>query len=168
MIINGKEYKRYDSTYYVSEDGDIYSTYIGRSLKHYIDLDGYHRVDIHGKHMKVHKLVYMTWIGELQSDELIRHYDDDKDNNHVNNLVIGTQKQNIEDSIRNGHRDRRGRTHTLIVYDKFTDECLAFCPADEIITYSGHSCQNGGISRMMSRDWFKQRFEVIEYRLGKV
>lgn len=168
MIYNDKEFRPYDDEYHVSEDGDIYSTYINRCLKHAKDLDGYHRVDIHGRHMKVHKLVYNTWVGEVEPGMIIRHYDDNKDNNHISNLVVGTQKENIHDAIRNGHRDRGGRTHTLVVYDKLTNERLTFCPAEKFIEYSGHSCQNGGLSRIMTRDWFKKRFEVIEYRLGKV
>jgi len=168
MIINGKEYKPYDDHYYVSEDGDVYSGYINRSMKHNIDLDGYHRVDIHGRHIKVHKLVYNAWVGEVEPGKLIRHYDDNRNNNHLSNLVVGTQKDNIADAIRNGHRDLRGHTYTLVVYDKLNNERLTFCPAEKFIEYSGHSCQNGGISRMMTRDWFKKRFEVIEYRVGKV
>lgn len=168
MIFNDKEFRSYDDMYHVSEDGDIYSTFKKDCLKHNIDCDGYHRVDIHGKHTKIHKLVYKTWVGEVEPGKIIRHYDDNKNNNHYSNLVVGTQKQNIEDAIRNGHRDRGGRTHTLIVYDKLTNERLTFCPADEFIEYSSHGCQNGGISRMMTRDWFKKRFEVIEYRVGKV
>lgn len=168
MIINDKEYRPYDEKYYISEDGDVYSKYINRSMKHNIDIDGYHRVDIHGKHEKVHKLVYKTWIGDVPPGQVVRHYDDDRDNNHASNLVAGTQKQNIEDAFRNGHKECSGRTHTLIVYDKLTDEVLSFCPAEKFISYSGHSCANGGVSRMMTRDWFKDRFDVIEYRLGKV
>lgn len=168
MFINGKEYKPYDDYYYISQDGDVYSKYINRSMKHNIDIDGYHRVDIHGRHMKVHKLVYITWVGNIEPGMLIRHYDDNRDNNRLSNLVVGTQKDNIEDSFRNGHKHLKGNTRTLVVYDKWTNKELTFCPAEKFIDYSGHSCQNGSISRMLTRDWFKQRFEVIEYRLGKV
>ena len=168
MLINGQEYKPYDDYYYVSENGDIYSTYINRSLKHSIDVNGYHRVDIHGKHVKVHKLVYITWIGEIEPGKVIRHYDDDKDNNCASNLIAGTQKENIEDSFRNGNKHLKGNTHSLTVYDKEARKQITFCPAEKFIQYSGHSCQNGGLSRMMTRNWFKQRYEIIEYRLGKV
>lgn len=168
MIFNNKEFKSYDDDYYASKDGDIYSRFKNGCLKHYIDCDGYHRVDIHGKHRKVHKIVYNAWVGEVESGKLLRHFDDNRDNNNLDNLVVGTQKQNIEDSFRNGHKYLKGNTYTLIVYDKFTNERLTFCPAENFIAYSGHSCQNGGISKMMTRDWFKKRFEVIEYRLGKV
>ena len=45
-----------DPTYYIGEYGEVYSTYSKKFLKQSIDLDGYLRVDIHGKHKKVHKL----------------------------------------------------------------------------------------------------------------
>lgn len=61
MIYNDKEFRSYDDDYYVSEHGDIYSRFKKGCLKHGVDCDGYHRVDIHGKHIKVHKLVYETW-----------------------------------------------------------------------------------------------------------
>lgn len=47
MIIDGKEFKKYDNMYYISADGDVYSKYSHKCLKHNIDIDGYHRVDIH-------------------------------------------------------------------------------------------------------------------------
>ena len=50
IIIGGKILKSFDNTYYVSEYGEIYSTYSKKFLKQSIDLDGYLRVDIHGTH----------------------------------------------------------------------------------------------------------------------
>ena len=71
LIIDGKILKSYDNIYYVSEFGDVYSTYSKKFLKHSIDLNGYHRVDIHSKHMKVHILVYLTWVGPIQNGFLL-------------------------------------------------------------------------------------------------
>lgn len=168
MFFNEKEYRPYDEYYYVSIDGDVYSAYKKDTMKHYIDHNGYHRVDIHGRHIKVHKLVYSVWIGDVPDGKIIRHLDDDKDNNHADNLGLGTQKENIKDAFRNGHKFLKGNAHTLTVYDKLIDEEVTFCPAERFIEYSRHSCVNGGISRMMSRNWFKERFDVIKYKLGKV
>ena len=53
------------------------------------------------------------------------------------------------------------------VYDKEKLEVVTFFPAKEIITYAGHTQINGGVSRCMTRNWFKKRFDVIEYRLVK-
>ena len=109
IIIENKILKPYDKNYYVSEYGDVYSLYSKKFLKHQIDCDGYHRVDIHSKHIKIHKLVYLTWIGNVKKGEQINHKDDDKNNNHYSNLYIGSQKENIQDCIKNNHRV--GNTH---------------------------------------------------------
>ena len=65
IIINEKLLKKYDDNYYVGEYGDVYSLYSRKFLKHNIDKDGYHRVDIHSKHVKIHKFVYLTGIGKI-------------------------------------------------------------------------------------------------------
>lgn len=152
--------------YYVSEDGEVYSTYSKKLLKHNIDLNGYHRVDIHGKHMKIHKLVYLTWIGEIEKGKQINHYDDNKDNNHYSNLYQGTQKENIHDCIRNNHR--KGNIHYLTIYDKERDKILTFSPANKFIKYSGHPCGNGSVKKMFERNWFKKRYEIIDYKKKSV
>ena len=90
MIFQGKEFRKYDEHYYVSADGDIYSTYKKGLLKHSIDLDGYHRVDIHSKHMKVHKLVYLVWGGPIPDGKQLNHIDDNKDNN---SFILGLRKK---------------------------------------------------------------------------
>lgn len=164
MIINGKEFKPYDDHYYVSFDGEIYSTYIHRCLKHNVDHDGYHRVDIHGKHVKVHKLVYLVWNGDLSDGFQINHIDDDKNNNCADNLYAGTQPQNIRDCIDNGHKPYVNQ-HYLIVKDKERNAILFFQPAKRFFEYCGHNQSNGGVSRAITRDWFKNRFEFID--MGK-
>ena len=164
IIINQKVFKQYDDTYYISADGDVYSTYSKKCLKHDIDLYGYPRVDIHGKHMKVHKLVFLTWIGELSDDLQINHLDDNKLNCNYKNLYAGTQKQNIQDCINNG--TRCGNIHYLTIYDKEKEKILTFCPAKKFIQYSGHSAANDSVKRMFTRHWFKKRYQIIEY--GKI
>ena len=82
----------YDENYYISAYGDVYSKISKKFLKHYIDHDGYHRVDIHSKHIKVHKLVYLTWVGEIKNGNVIRHLDDDKDNNFYEDERMNNDK----------------------------------------------------------------------------
>ena len=104
MIINNMKYRKIDNNYYINQYGDVYSKFINRHLKHNIDIDGYHRVDIHGKHKKVHRLVYQYWIGPIPNNKQVNHKDDDKNNNRIENLYLGTQKQNISDTIKKNHR----------------------------------------------------------------
>ena len=159
MIFQGKEFRKYDEHYYVSADGDIYSTYKKGLLKHSIDLDGYHRVDIHSKHMKVHKLVYLVWGGPIPDGKQLNHIDDNKDNNSFDNLYLGSQKENIQDCIRNG--TRKGNFKPIRVYDKVVGKILDFASISAFIEYTGHSVANGAISKCKSHKWFQLRYEIV-------
>lgn len=161
ITINGKRLKAYDSMYYVSEYGDIYSLHSKKFLKWGIDTDGYPRVDIHGKHIKVHKLVYLTWITRDFDGLQINHLNDNKMNPSVYNLYRGTQKQNIRDCKDNGNRI--GNLKYLTVFDKEVGQVLTFSPITEFIEYCGHPAANGSVKRMFSRNWFKKRYEIIDY-----
>lgn len=53
----------------------------------------------------VHQLVLEVWGEPRKSKEYeTRHLDDNKDNNHISNLVWGTHQENMADCIRNGKR----------------------------------------------------------------
>lgn len=164
IIINNILLKQYDNTYYVSENGDVYSTYSKKFIKHNIDHDGYHRVDIHSKHIKVHRLVYLVWIGKIPEGKQVNHIDDNKDNNHYTNLYAGTQKQNIKDCIKNGHR--KGNINYLTIYDNKTDKTVTFCPANKFIEYCNHSSKNGSVKKFFNKNWFKKRYTIIDYGKG--
>lgn len=165
IIFNKKEFKPYDAHYFVSADGEVFSTYSNKCLKTNIDLNGYPRVDIHQKHMKIHRLVYLTWIGPIDDALQINHKDDNKLNNHWSNLYQGTQKENIKDCHQNNHAV--GRTSYLTVYDKQTKKTLTFCPSFNFIEYCGHPAKNKNISRMFTRNWFKKRYKLIDFNLVK-
>lgn len=161
IVINGKTFKAYDDMYYVSADGQIYSTYRHKCLKWAIDHNGYPRVDIHQKHIKVHKLVYLVWGSKDLQDKQINHKDDNKMNPHIDNLYLGSQKENIKDCCDNG--TRVGNTNYLTIYDKETDEILSFTPITKFIEYCGHPAQNGSVKRMFTRNWFKKRYDILNY-----
>lgn len=160
MIFQGKEFREYDQTYYVSADGDVYSTYKKGLLKHSIDIDGYHRVDIHGRHVKVHKLVFFVWVGPIPHGKQLNHRDDNKDHNHYLNLYPGTQQENIKDCIKNG--TRKGHLTPITVLDKKTNETLSFPSIKSFIDYTGHKVANGSISKCKSHKWFQERYEIID------
>ena len=165
--IDGKFFMKYDDMYYVSATGDVYSTFSKKCLKHYIDHNGYHRVDIHGKHIRISKLVYLTWKGEIPKGKIIRHIDDDKDNNMSTNLILGSQKENMYDAFRNNHKEKSGNTHYLKLFDKIDNKTLCFCPAKDFIKFSGHPCSSGSLKKTFKKKWFKERYDIIEYGLGK-
>ena len=162
VIFNNEVFKRYDNMYFVSADGKVYSSYSNKVLKNAIDISGYKMVDIHGKHMRIHRLVYLTWIGEIPKDCQINHKDDNKHNNHYTNLYAGTQKENMMDKSDNGHSI--GNTYYLTVLDKKENKVITFCPAYEFIGYSHHSCKSGSLSKMFKREWFRKGYKIVEYK----
>lgn len=157
---NNKIFKPYDDYYFVSNDGDVYSLYKKGLLKHSIDKDGYHRVDIHGKHMKIHKLVYLVWIGDIPIGLQINHIDDNKNNNYYKNLYAGTQQENIADCRYNNHFV--GNKKEIIILDKERNKIIYFSSIKDFIEYSGHSIKSGSINKFINRKWFKEKFEIIE------
>ena len=160
MIIDGVEYRKYDDQYYVSADGDVYSTYCGRTLKHNIDHDGYHRVDIHHQHMKVHKLVYLTWFGLIPPGKQINHVDDNKENNHYLNLYLGDQVENIADCIENEHRC--GNVFSVTVLNKHTGEVEQYPMIKDFLKRTGHSVANGSLSKVLKRKWFVEKYVILD------
>lgn len=87
----------------------------------------------------IHRLVAETFLYNSKNDPVVRHLDDDVDNNHVDNLAWGTQRDNHDDCVRNGN------------YRPFTDEIreksytlsrrpvLCYTPDGEVIEYRGVS-----------------------------
>lgn len=169
IMYNNQEFKRYRNTiYYVNEYGDVYSSFSNKLLKPYVDCDGYKRIDCyHGnkqKHIKIHKMVYECWVGEISDNKQINHHDDNKNNNHYTNLYSGNQKENIRDCKNNEHRV--GNSQLLIVRNKKTNEVLEFQPANKFIEYSGHSQANGSMKRVFSRKWFIDDYKILYFGKG--
>ena len=109
--------------------------------------------------MKIHKLVYLTWIGKIDDDKQINHRDDNKHNNFYMNLYMGTQKDNITDCINNKHR--KGNIKSTTVYDKPIDKIITFKRIKDFIKYTNHNCINGSITHIKNKKWFKERYEII-------
>lgn len=171
IIINDKEFKqiRVNKNYWISSDGELYSEHANKIINTSINSNLgklYKRVDIRvdGKphHMMIHRLVYDTWVSQITRNDQINHINDDSLDNRVENLYKGSQKSNIADCVRNGHRV--GHIKYLTVFDKKVKKTLTFCPSSDFIEYSKHSCQNGSIKRMFNKNWFKKRYIVIDFK----
>ncbi len=86
----------------------------GRVLKPNKGSKGHYRVSLHkdGNQMsrEIHRLVARAFIPNPNGYPVVRHWDDDKDNNSVQNLLWGTQQDNIQDALRNG-QDYNRQSH---------------------------------------------------------
>ncbi len=123
------------SGYYVTSNGNIYSfwqrgRHAGqyqvsepRQLKIWKDQDGYPCVTVRKcgvpTRRTVHSMILEALVGPRPIGCVARHLDDDKTNNHVDNLAWGTPKQNSEDMIKNGHslRGEKARRSKLTESD---------------------------------------------------
>ena len=159
----------FNHTYYIDEFGNVYSSYCHKIIHHstrYCNGKPYEYVDMYfdGKqhHVPIHRLVYRCWVGEIKHGEQVNHRDDNSLNNHYSNLYTGSQAENIRDCFDNGHRV--GNVFYLTVFDKKIGKTITFVPAVKFISYSNHSCKNGCIKRMFSKNWFKKRYDIIEYK----
>jgi len=105
--------------YFISEDSEVFSTLSTGprtknrkrkflQLKPTLSGAGYYivelvRTDGTQKILLLHRLLAATFIGDIEG-KIVRHLNDTPTDNRLENLTIGTQKENIADSIRNGSR----------------------------------------------------------------
>ncbi len=81
--------------YRATEDGRIYSEYSGLFLKEQSHpKDEYKRMYIKGKNYLVHRLISEAWLPNLDNLPEVNHKDEDKSNNHKDNLEWCTRQYN--------------------------------------------------------------------------
>jgi len=102
--------------YGVDKEGNFYSYWINKGkngvhlsekpkkIKGSKSKKGYITFWIKGERKRpyAHRLVYETFKGKIPEGMVVRHLNDIPDDNRLENLTIGTQKENAEDYKRNG------------------------------------------------------------------
>jgi hypothetical protein len=93
--------------YRISENGEVYSDKRNKIISQAKNWAGYAVVTITDElgfrsPRKVHRLVYSTYVGGLESGKVIDHKDNDKSNNHYSNLQQITPSQNSIKSFISG------------------------------------------------------------------
>lgn len=129
MIENWRPVVGYEGRYEVSDQGRVRSLGIlangknrskrfirGRILKHAYSkrypLVNLSHVDGHKYNELIHQLVLAAFVGPVPDGQEVRHYDGNRDNCTLGNLLYGTQSDNYHDSVRLGG-GRRGEKHPL-------------------------------------------------------
>ena len=170
-FINGREFRQFRNTvYFVDEFGNVFSEYCNRFIKPLVrkrDFKDYYYIDVYNselgrqQHVALHHIVWISWVGEIPEGYQINHINDCSSDNWLENLYIGTQKDNIYDCYINGHKC--SSTYILKVYDKLYNKELTFCPSYNFINYCGHTFVNGSVKRFFNKIWFNERYEIIDY-----
>lgn len=70
-------------------------------------------VDLEGNRAQklVHNLLANAFLGPNPPGQIVRHLDDNKLNNTIENLAFGTYSDNNYDAVRNGHQHQALKTH---------------------------------------------------------
>ena len=108
--------------YYVTKDGDVYSDFIKKPLSPSDNGRGYLVVSLKLKNIRkwkkayIHRLVALAYIDNPEDKKEVNHIDEDKHNNHKNNLEWVTRIENVNHGT-GTERQVRKRTEDIIVYD---------------------------------------------------
>ena len=92
--------------YEVSREGQIRSIYTNRPLKGGVCKDGYRKLVLCTAGTRIHRriaaLVCEAFHGPRPPGGVVRHIDGSRDNDAADNLVWGTQRENMTDKRRHG------------------------------------------------------------------
>ena len=124
MAFNQNEKKAYDKGYRITKEGEVIGVK-GFTVGHYSQ-NGYLRFKIRdengeNKNASAHRLQAYQKFGEriYEPGTVVRHLDGDQKNNHVDNIAIGTMKDNIMDIPAQKRIDRALHATSFVrKYDK--------------------------------------------------
>ena len=91
----------YEGLYSISENGEVYSHFLGRVRRPYIGTAGYDEIDLYKcdirRKWKIHRLLALTFLGMGKKD-IIDHADRNIRNNALSNLRVCDRSQNMWNS----------------------------------------------------------------------
>lgn len=122
--------------YVIGDKGTVFSVKRKKRLNPELN-HGYERVVIsmNGKkiHKRVHRLVAEAFLENPNNFPTVRHIDDNKRHNYVENLMWGLLKDNSADALNNG-KYMRGEDHKNAVYTETDVRNVCKCLEDNELT----------------------------------
>lgn len=111
-----------EGVYEVSDQGQIRNASTGHIRRTQTDHGGHLKVRLYPGDVTqfVHRAVAAAFVGDV-TGRVVRHLDGDPTNNAPSNLAIGTQQENILDSVRHGTHAHARKTHCVHGHE-FTPE----------------------------------------------
>ena len=190
VSINGTVFKRipHFPIYFISDHGMVFSVKRNRMQKHYIDKDGYHKVDLwsdeyHENRRKlIHHLVYQTWKGEEIPDGMVVHHKDSiKWHNYPDNLECVTNAENLRHATNDGlmnfygydfywTRDRVQKAAEMMHNRKSIDEIAKFFGFDKDVDEERYNIFVKKLHTLhYSRSWrdILSEYDVIGYHFDR-
>ena len=92
--------------YWINKEGQITNKETGKTIKWLISRHGYYYCHLWAnngnRYIRMHRLLALAFIPNPNNYPLVRHLNDIKTDNRLENLAWGTMSENIKDSIKNG------------------------------------------------------------------
>ena len=92
--------------YWINKEGQITNKETGKTIKWLISRHGYYYCHLwtnnRSRYIRMHRLLALAFIPNPNDYPLVRHLNDIKTDNRLENLAWGTMSENMKDSIKNG------------------------------------------------------------------
>ena len=99
----------YESKYKITNDGRVYSEYLGDFIKPFYSKGGYVRVKLNygdrSKKVMMHRLVALAFIPNPENKPQVDHINRNRADNRVENLQWVTAKENSQLAVERGSKD---------------------------------------------------------------
>lgn len=130
----------YETKYKITNDGRVYSEYLGDFIKPFYSKGGYVRVKLNygdrSKKVMMHRLVALAFIPNPDNKPQVDHINCNRSDNRVENLQWTTAKENTNLAVERGNRD--SMKYTFI--NKSTGEMLVFTNRHQMLKHFGKFC----------------------------
>lgn len=130
----------WESKYKITNDGRIYSEYLGDFLKPFYSKGGYVRVKLNygdrSKKFMMHRLVAMAFIPNPKNLPVVDHINRNRADNRVENLQWVTSQENAQLAVERGSKD----TILYRFINTKTGEILEFSNRHKILKHFGKIC----------------------------